>query len=562
MREVGGQSELWLIKAGDRIVGPFEHAEVIKRLLSREIAVIDEISKPMSRWRYVREEPAFLSVVEQIRSENLNTRDDTVATVTTTAVDPLDLTPTPTQVDHLMKTVESTHREESIPAKRYGLQKEERSVQLAPAKSNLPLIAAALLVAALAAFWYFKTTSQRVGVLQASFSTLKRSGLNAINAGDYRDALLHLREAQNVNSGDVDVQVSLAAMLLKVEGQTAAARRIISDVLASPDVSPENKKKSDVILSYADLLENEPARAVSRLAAYTKIEDELDRVIAFNKSVALEATKQSREAKLILQPILSDPKYGPPSRLLLAIMTADSNQEIAVENIRPVIDGGDYRPRPFQQEALVIQAYLQMKAQNTKTAEAAITAALTEDPYATGLFSYAPSLYLQAINWAQLRKYCQAIERGFPKSVEATTLLAVCELKSDRQARALELMDNALAQAPQDQLLLANNAFLLLEFGKDDEAKGSLRLAMRSSDSLQTLLLMARACGGSRDAICERESYKKVLHLDPRHLTALVGLAELELRAGDAEAALQHYKQAMTIDPSFAPLLRLKEKLP
>ena len=68
MREVGGQSELWLIKAGDRIVGPFEHAEVIKRLLSREIAVIDEISKPMSRWRFVREEPAFLAVVEQIRT--------------------------------------------------------------------------------------------------------------------------------------------------------------------------------------------------------------------------------------------------------------------------------------------------------------------------------------------------------------------------------------------------------------------------------------------------------------------------------------------------------------
>ncbi len=552
MREVGGQSELWLIKAGDRIVGPFEHAEVIKRLLSREIAVIDEISKPMSRWRFVREEPAFLAVVEQIRTENLNARDDTMATLTTTAVDPMDLTPTPTQVD--------SYPMRSVEPKSYGLQKEVRSAPVA--KSNLPLIIAAIVVVAFAAFWYAKSTAKRGGALQASFSTLKRTGLNAINAGDYRDALLNLREAQNVNSSDIDVQISLAAMLLKVEGQSAAARRLISDVLASPNISSENKKKSDAILSYADLLENEPSQAVARLSSYNKIEDELDRVIAFNKSVALEATKQSRDAKRALQPILSDAKYGPPSRLLLAIMTADSNQEIAVENIRPVIDGGNYRPRPFQQEALVIQAYLQMKAQNIKTAEAAITAALTEDPYATSLFSYDPALYLQAINWAQLRKYCQGIESGFSKSVEAKTLLAVCELKSDRQARALELMDNALAQAPQDQLLLANNAFLLLEFGKDDEAKGSLRLAMRSSDSLQTLLLMARACNGTNDAICERESYKKVLHLDPRHLTALVGLAELELRAGDAEAALKHYKEALSIDPSFAPLLRLKEKLP
>lgn len=564
MKEVGGQGELWLVKSGDKITGPFEHSEVIKKLLSRELAVIDEISKPTSRWRYVREEPAFRAVVEQIRSENLNVRDDTMATIT--ATDPLDLTPTPTQVDNPIVPSRPTEPQRAyshpgVSAKSYGLRSEEK---YETKKSNTPLILAVVIAIGLAGFWFVKTKSASTngGSLKgASFSTLKRGGLNAIESGDYREALARLKEAQNLSNTDSDVQLGLAAMLLKVEGQTAAARRIVSEVQAT-SISDEQKKKSDLILSFADLSENDPRAAIERLKAYTKTEDDLDKAIAFNKSVALEAVKESVEAKRTLQGILSDHRYGPPARVLLALMTADSSQEIAVENLKPVIDNGNYRPRPFQQEALVLQSYLQIKAKSTKSAEAAITSALSEDPYATSLFSYDPALYLQAINWSQLRPYCQKVETAFAKSVEAKTLLAICELKADRQARALELMNDALAQAPQDQLLLANNAYLLLEFGKDEEAKGSLRLAMRNSDSMQTLLLMARACSDSGDVICERESYKKVLHLDPHHLTALVGLAELELKAGDAESALSHYKEGLALDPTFAPLVRLKEKLP
>lgn len=565
MREVGGQGDLWLIKAGDKIIGPYDHAEVIKKLLSREIAVIDEISKPLSRWRYVREEPAFRAIVEQIRFENLNARDDTMATVT--AADPLDLTPTPTQIDTPVvstRSVEAVKSQgESAPTKRYGLRSDEtREAVRHEKKSNLAITLSAIVVIALGGFWFIKNkTGQGHAFKGASFSSLKRSGLSALSYGDYREALANLREAQNLNSSDVDVQLGLASMILKVEGQTAAARRLVSEIQTA-QLTEEQKKRSDLILSYADLAENEAKAAADRLKAYTETVDDIDKAIAFNKAVALEATKESKEAKKTLQPILSDHRYGPPARVLLALMTADSNQEIAVENLKPVLDNGNYRPRPFQQEALVLQSYLQIKANNPKSADAAVTAALSEDPYATSLFSYDPALYLQAINWAQLRNYCQQIEETFSKSVEAKTLLAICELKADRQARALELMKDALAQAPQDQLLLANNAYLLLEFGKDDEAKGSLRLAMRNSDSMQTLLLMARACEESNDAICERESYKKVLHLDSHHLTALVGLAELELRAGDAEAALNHYKEASSIDPTFSPLLRLKEKLP
>jgi hypothetical protein len=68
---------LWLVKSGDRVLGPFATNEVVRRLRAKELVVIDEVIAPQSRWRHIRDEALFSNVVDEIRTGLMSVRDDT-----------------------------------------------------------------------------------------------------------------------------------------------------------------------------------------------------------------------------------------------------------------------------------------------------------------------------------------------------------------------------------------------------------------------------------------------------------------------------------------------------
>lgn len=72
-----GKDTLWLVKSGDRIIGPLLTAEVVRRLRAKELVVIDEVISPQSRWRHIRDEAMFSAVVDEIRTGLMTVRDDT-----------------------------------------------------------------------------------------------------------------------------------------------------------------------------------------------------------------------------------------------------------------------------------------------------------------------------------------------------------------------------------------------------------------------------------------------------------------------------------------------------
>ncbi len=70
-------NDQWLVKSGDHILGPFTTAVVVEKVRSKELVVIDEISQPRSRWRYIRDVPAFAAIVEEVRRGHAAAREDT-----------------------------------------------------------------------------------------------------------------------------------------------------------------------------------------------------------------------------------------------------------------------------------------------------------------------------------------------------------------------------------------------------------------------------------------------------------------------------------------------------
>lgn len=87
----------WLIKSENKILGPYSFDQVIDLIRKKQISLIDEVRDPETRWLYVRENPEYRSIVEEIRLE-INSRTEGTKTfqsmVSKTVEDPFQKTKT------------------------------------------------------------------------------------------------------------------------------------------------------------------------------------------------------------------------------------------------------------------------------------------------------------------------------------------------------------------------------------------------------------------------------------------------------------------------------------
>ncbi|AGH96187.1 hypothetical protein [Pseudobdellovibrio exovorus] len=59
----------WLIKSESKILGPYTFDQVTDLIRKKQLSLIDEIRDPETRWLYVRENPEFKGIVEEMRKE-------------------------------------------------------------------------------------------------------------------------------------------------------------------------------------------------------------------------------------------------------------------------------------------------------------------------------------------------------------------------------------------------------------------------------------------------------------------------------------------------------------
>jgi tetratricopeptide (TPR) repeat protein len=122
--------------------------------------------------------------------------------------------------------------------------------------------------------------------------------------------------------------------------------------------------------------------------------------------------------------------------------------------------------------------------------------------------------------------------------------------------RAIELYDEALKLRPDFAEVEFQKAGALVALGRTNEAEKSYRRAMeiRPTWPLPPAalgLLLARSPGRGREA---EAPLRRALELDAKNLTAVVALAELHTRSGDAADASALWRRATELKPDDAPL--------
>src|SRR4051794_33227007 len=61
------EEKCWLVKSSQRVLGPVSQNEIIRRLKSRELNLVDDASSPGRRWQQIQSHPEFRDIVEEVR---------------------------------------------------------------------------------------------------------------------------------------------------------------------------------------------------------------------------------------------------------------------------------------------------------------------------------------------------------------------------------------------------------------------------------------------------------------------------------------------------------------
>ncbi len=590
-------SSLWLVKSGERILGPFRTDEIIEKVRTHELAVIDEISAPASRWRYLRDEPTFALVVEESRRSQLVTREDTevqlgsldgmmgVEMPNTHLLEPA--TPAQAQrmnathaggsphdqqnqvrdaefTEEVLRPGSATRPEDNVQGRLFGVAHDKKIATSLERRSRL--IWLSTLVAVIAIGGYLARQSSNVAAVtsldggkvdnQEQFKEALSEGEQAWNHGDLEKALLSYRRADELLPRTPDVTVRLSALAMKIDGQTVAAKRNFQDLL-SKSADAGLQREAHLGLGLAAILSENYDEAKKEYDALLVTEPK-DVVVRYNLGVVSYLKGDFKTAITELNAALQlDSNSGP-----VVILSALARMQEGSENLKDasaILETYLSSHYDYRQEGQALESYLTILRGNKMQALAAAGLAVGTDPFLTTEHLHDPWLDLDPISAAKLLKFIQKLQDDL-KSTATQSLLAIFQVKAKQTGEAEKTIADGLAAKPSDGDLLAANAFVLMNSGRDADAKAALSLARKDGANL-AWILTGRNCQKLHEAVCEKEAWDKLMQTDPPSLVALTQHARLLLANGEKDAAQQDLQKAEGLSPKYLPAMVLREKI-
>lgn len=590
----------WLVKSGEKILGPYSTEGLRQLIREKEVVVIDEVMSPQGRWTYLRDVPIFQSVVEEIRRGLMHSQENTeiqghTSTPTSTKTEPIlrtpsaestaitqTATPMPSFARAAISVVTSTPSEDFAassntvdlgaalgPATRSVMTPRDRTKEKPPAEPVIekrkvrPGMYVGSLVIIFALGYIVYTAIKKPATQNAAATTsapagedLQRQASVAWKRGEFDRALELYRSIDRAQPGQPLIAARLATLMMKIEGQTVEAKRILES--AAPSAKDPESQSALAIASGLAALQSDDAKE-----AIVKFEAGGDSWIAsFDRGVAYASMKNWPDA------IRAFEKAGhePVSVLmlarthLLAVEEGATNAQKATarQQAEAALKATANRP-DFQQESLVLAAYNDLASNQTKRAGAKVLEAVETDPNQTGDHFHDPSLSLDQVSWGKFLPYCRSLHAGLASRASAA-LLGICLAKASQLEDATKMLEQELSREPSNTLLHAVNAYLQLLSGREDAARASLGLSVKCGHSRLAQILSARLCAREGQDACAEEGWAKLASEAKPPIAAITGLAQVRLAKGDSATANALMVKADSLSPSYLPLLRMREE--
>lgn len=539
---MSSSENIWLVKSGTHILGPYNYDTVVEQLLDRTLSTRDEISSHLMHWLPILDEPAFAKTVEELRLLALTEESDDKTNVNTVAnftitedmhVQNIDKSKGFSAIEAPEPVIENKVKEKNIESSPPVGSRRPQPMSYKeenPNRSNSMLWLAIIAVIGALAFIVYKDSLKFDGKAQQAEDYFEQ-GTSNLKLSKYIEATNSFKKYLKLNPSNQETYFYLAQAYI-LAGQLSEARNTINNENYT-DITEDVKSN---LLGLTFLKENEVI--VSEKYFIKSLNNNPDYTPALvNSSIANHKVGKDNISLMRLKKSLKNVNQFPEVSFLYLMRILD---EYKVDgNKKRLIDAQKFILNQFSdsfvlyQESQLLNSYLSLLVDNQiKNSQSDLIKIIDNDPNEFSQMTFSPLIDNSAIGWDELVTICNKVASAFD-DVSATALLSYCRFKNNKYQLAKDVLAINLEKEPTNPLFLALNALYSKNIGKNQDAKKSLQKSLIENDKLPSALalpyiLMLTECLQKSDTKCMEVYSKKLLSVKSNSLLAQRSLAELE----------------------------------
>lgn len=557
MGQTAEDSKIWLVKSSGTILGPYALEEVIQNLTNKRISLIDEIRSPDSRWLFIREHKQFANIVQFLRDQQTEAKEDTGVTFVgsrTITMNPEEVTTVPASAQQSAAQAEP----ESRPIT-YAAQPQFRVEREGDRRWLIALVWILALTLVCGAGWYavvlHKDTPKVLGYMD--YIKLAQSQQNI---GHFDQALNFYRKAESIQKMNLHHRLQMVPLLMVVEKQNVQARQILDEIQQESNLNDKQKLDLENMRAYSYLAEGQLGEARKRLADVVRADPALEsaQVNLLELSILEGRFRDALEGvRAIMKAGVKDPlvflyrsmaayrEYQEPDKL-----------EAIVEDLKRYVG----RYQNFQPEAYLLMAAVQKNLLKEPDLNLSIRSLLQLDPDLTHKHMQDLAIHREIFEWNYLSNICELLSQTSVEPQVMLGLSAFCIYQTGDMKTALANIQKARAQFQNDTELLGLHGFLLLKSGRLQEAKALLQASSGRGNEL-TSSSLGWICQEQKEWECAEQAWKRVQAHNPQSLAAFAGMARVSIAQGEVDRAKDLLQQGMILSSRYRPFLEIKEQL-
>ncbi len=579
MNQTSESQKTWLVKSSGTVLGPFALEEVIQHLTNKRIALIDEVRSPESRWMFIREHKQFANIVQFLREQQLEAKEDTGATF----VGNRTITPAPEESTAFPTATVPANQPTAAAAAQPA---PSANAAPAPAADSRPITYApggpapqkemriqrgedrrwvtvllwfTLVVVGAAGAMYFGVLNKEAPKALGYMDYIKLAQAQS-DLGHYDQALNMYRKAESIQKLNVNHRMQMTPLLMVVEKQNVQARQIMDEIRQEVQLNPKLEADINNQMAFSYLNEGQLAEARKRYTEITKANPNVEpaQVNLMEISILEGQFQETVDSLRALMKIgVKDPLvYLYRSMAAYRLYNETDKLENVVEDLKRYVG----RYQDYQLETYLLIAATQLKLTKAQDSSMSVKAMLQADPDLTRKHVHELLVHREVFDWGYLGNICELLVKAPSDSPQIKGLAAFCSYQSGDIKKAIESIDKARAQFAADPTLMGLHTFLLFKSGRQQEAKA---LIQTSNGSNNELLVSTHAwiCQEEKDWDCAEREWKRIHAQNPQNLAAFAGLAKMAIAQGDADRAKDLIQQGLLVSSHYRPFLELKDQV-
>lgn len=578
------QERIWLIKSSTRILGPYSFEEVETLLRNRAVSSTDEARTPEVRWRFFKDRPEFKNILKEISLESEN--EMTQAGVNfndsltpTASIDNASLRVLKPFESAKVETKESVKKESSdsklhkpqieenlkIPA--YGINIGNQAAQKVNRATVWVWVLFILMTTLVGTLMFLK--KHKAVVVKNPYDHYLDLSLKAREAGLYERALQMAKKAASVQELETSFKWKMAPLYITQDNETLKGRKLIEEIMGEPDpnvikLTPNEITEGYIGIGLSYLLEKNYKNAQEVFEKVLSIDPQNQygfinlgytflEMGEFKKAVEVFEKNESPQAQIgsilaNLEIYKSEKKIESftaaleKSRLLLKLNPIEFRSKVYFLN--SLLESILMKPEDkLVRKPEVIQDYAQ------KTFDE-----IFQD---SEEYSFSYLIYQEGHRWNKFVTYCNELIPTTEDNPHIKAIQSFCYYKANKEVEAFKLIEDALRQLPNDQILQGYQAFLLNAMGKDFEASAILKLNPNSQFKIFNFV-QGQICYVKKDLICAESQWRKILEKDSNNLAAMSGVIQVLFDQKKLPQAQEVVARGMSVSARYKPLLELK----